>query len=223
MREFVLKNTLVSSVEVLNDIRFQAATFAKTVVDENLREQKFDNILIDEASMAHVPYLLYLCTLAKKRIVFVGDPQQLSPIFLSSGKLAEKWLKNDIFLKVASVSNVESLFQWQKDNSNISVLLTDQYRMPEKIFNIVNDLFYKGILINKASTNGSIKVIDTSNINPPISFPSNNSKSPLNTTHSELLIANILETLSSMQDKKHASQSIGVIVPFTNKRGSFNI
>ena len=144
LREFVIKNTLVSSVEVLNDIRFQAATFAKTVVDENLREQKFDNILIDEASMANLPYLLYLCTLAKKRIVFVGDPQQLSPIFLSSGKLAEKWLKNDIFLKVASVSNVESLFQWQKDNSNISVLLTDQYRMPEKIFNIVNDLFTKG-------------------------------------------------------------------------------
>ena len=88
MREFVIKNTLVSSVEVLNDIRFQVSNLAKTVVDENLREQKFDNILIDEASMANLPYLLYLCTLAK-RIVFVGDPQQLSPIFLSSGKLAE--------------------------------------------------------------------------------------------------------------------------------------
>ena len=218
LREFVIRETTVTAQEVLSDIRFQAATFARAVVEENLQEQEFDNLLIDEASMANLPYILYLCTFAKKRIIFVGDPQQLAPIVLSKGRLAEKWLKKDIFLKVASVSDVEGLFQWQRNNSDISVLLTDQYRMPEKVFNIVNDLFYAGRLINRTNTVGSIRIIDTSEINPPLTFPSEKIKSPVNVNHSELLIKDVLETLSPIEDKIDAAQSVGVMVPFTQQK-----
>jgi len=218
LRQFVIEKTLVTMEEILLDIRFQASTFAKTVLDENLKLQQFDNVLIDEASMANLPYILYLSTFAKKRIIFVGDPQQLAPIVLSNGSLADKWLKKDIFLKVASVNEISELFRWQNENDDISVLLTDQYRMPQKIFNIVNDLFYNGRLVNRVENSGSIKVIDTSEINPILTFPSEKIKSPVNVDHSELLINDISKALESIDDKSDAAKSIGVMVPFTQQK-----
>ena len=218
LREFVLRETSVTIDEILENIKFQAATFARTVIEEKLQTQRFDNVLIDEASMANLPYILYLCTLAKKRIIFVGDPQQLAPIVLSNGNYSEKWLKKDIFLKVASVDGVRELFQWQKNNTDINVLLTDQYRMPKKIFNIVNELFYAGRLVNKTNTEGYIRVIDTSELNPELTFPSDKIKSPVNLIHSELLIEDISNTLLPIDDKINAAQSIGVMVPFTQHK-----
>ena len=218
LRQFVINETMVTTDEILRNIRFQAATFARSVLEEKLLTQKFDNVLIDEASMANLPYILYLCTLAKKRIIFVGDPQQLAPIVLSHGGYSEKWLKKDIFLNVASVDDIVDLFQWQNDNSDISVLLTDQYRMPQKVFNIVNDLFYSGRLVNRTDTIGSIKVIDTSEINPSLTFPSVKIKSPINVNHSELLIEDISNSLRPISDKMDAAKSIGVMVPFTQHK-----
>jgi len=218
LREFVLRETTVTIDEILENIKFQAATFARTVIEEKLQTQQFDNVLIDEASMANLPYILYLCSLAKKRIIFVGDPQQLAPIVLSKSKFSEKWLKKDIFLKIASVNNVRDLFQWQKNNKEISVLLTDQYRMPKKIFDIVNELFYAGRLVNRTNTEGFIKIIDTSEVNPELTFPSDKIKSPVNLTHSELLIEDISNSLGTKDDKNNAAQSIGVMVPFTQHK-----
>ena len=65
---------------ILNDIRFQEQPLLKQM----RAETKFDNILIDEA--VWLTLFKYLYTLAKKRIVFVGDLFQ-SLNFLSLGKL----------------------------------------------------------------------------------------------------------------------------------------
>jgi hypothetical protein len=218
LRQFVFSEIAVTIEEILKDIKFQAATFARTVIDDQIKSQSFDNIVIDEASMANLPYILFLCTLAKKRLIFVGDPQQLAPIVVSRGNYSKQWLKKDIFLKVASVDTVQELFDWQRTNSNISTLLTDQYRMPKKIFDIVNRLFYADRLVNKACTVGTIKVIDTSNINPTLSFPSEKIKSPVNVNHSELLIEDVRRSILNFDDKKDATRSIGVMVPFTQQK-----
>lgn len=218
LREFVLEATRVTTEEILAEVSFQSATFARAIIEEKINSQKFDNILIDEASMANLPYVLFLSTMARKRIIFVGDPQQLAPIVISSGHLSDKWLKRDIFFKIASADDISALFRWQEKNSDVSVLLTDQYRMPKKVFKIVNDLFYNGRLINRTKTSGTIKVIDTSAINPTLNFPSDKIKSPVNVNHCELLIEDISKSLGHIKNKSDVAMSIGVLVPFTQQK-----
>jgi hypothetical protein len=218
LREFVAENTQVSLEEILANVRFQGATFAKALIEEGLQNQSFDNILIDEASMANLPYIIYLLTKAKKRVIFVGDPQQLEPIVLSKTSPAKRWLGNDIFMHVAKALTIDALFNWQLKNSNISVLLQDQYRMPEKIYSIVNDLFYRGNLINRVDAVGTIRVFDTSELNPPLTFPSNLSHSPVNMIHSELLLSELQQALKGSENKRELAREIGVMVPFTQQK-----
>jgi hypothetical protein len=218
LREFVAENTQVSLEEILANVRLQGATFAKALIEEGLQNQSFDNILIDEASMANLPYIIYLLTKAKKRVIFVGDPQQLEPIVLSKTSPAKRWLGNDIFMHVAKALTIDALFNWQQKNSNISVLLQDQYRMPEKVYSIVNDLFYRGNLINKVDALGTIRVFDTSELNPPLTFPSNLSHSPVNMIHSELLLSELQQALKGSENKRELAREIGVMVPFTQQK-----
>jgi superfamily I DNA and/or RNA helicase len=218
LREFVSESTKVTLEEILADIRFHGATFARALIDDELQLQNFDNILVDEASMANLPYIIYLLTKARKRVIFVGDPQQLEPIVLSNSRAAKDWLGTDIFMRVAKADSIDSLFSWQKQNADISVLLQEQYRMPEKIYSIVNDLFYRGNLINKVNSKGTIRVFDTSELNPGLSFPSNLSHSPVNMIHSEILLGELQQALKGAEDKRVRAKEIGVMVPFTQQK-----
>ena len=218
LREFVNENTKVTLEEILADIRFHGATFARALIDDELQIQSFDNILVDEASMANLPYIIYLLTKARKRVIFVGDPQQLEPIVLSNSRVAKNWLGTDIFMRVAKADSIDSLFNWQKQNADISVLLQEQYRMPEKIYSIVNDLFYRGNLVNRVNSQGTIRVFDTSELNPGLSFPSNLSHSPVNMIHAEILLGELQQALKGAEDKRARAREIGVMVPFTQQK-----
>lgn len=218
LREFVAEKTLVSIYDVLVAVRFQSATFARAILEEEISKQSFDNILVDEASMANLPYIIYLLTMARKRVIFVGDPQQLEPIVLASTPAAKRWLGKDIFMHASQANSIESLFKWQSENQDISVLLQDQYRMPEKIYDIVNKLFYKGNLINHVEAKGKIRVFDSSPLNPPLTFPSNLSGSPVNIFHAEVLLRDIQESISGKGDKKEVARDIGVMIPFTQQK-----
>ena len=218
LREYVATKTKVTLSEILAEIRFQGTTFARALIDENLQMQNFDNILVDEASMANLPYIIYLLTKANKRVIFVGDPQQLEPIVLSNTPAAKDWLGTDIFMRVAKTDNIDALFNWQLKNQDISVLLQEQYRMPEKVYRIVNDLFYRGNLINKVDSEGTIRVFDTSKLNPPLTFPSTLSHSPVNMIHSEILLGELQSSLKGSQNKRELAREIGVMVPFTQQK-----
>ncbi len=54
-------------------------TLARMVLDKELREKRFDAVVVDEASMVSLVYALAASMLAKSRIVYAGDPQQLPP------------------------------------------------------------------------------------------------------------------------------------------------
>jgi hypothetical protein len=218
LRTFVAENTRVTIREVLEDVRFQSATFARAILEEELFNQSFDNILIDEASMANLPYILFLLSRAKKRVIFVGDPQQLEPIVLSSTLNSKKWLGKDIFMHASDAASIEALFLWQSRNTDISVLLQDQYRMPEKIYQIVNKLFYKDNLRTHVKEKGVIRVFDSSQINPPLTFPSNLSGSPVNVLHAEILIKDVHQALSQPGDKRELARDIGIMVPYTQQK-----
>ena len=220
LRKFVYESTRVTFEEIIKDIKLQSATFSRTVLSKKLFNQKFDNIVIDEATMSNLPFIILVATLAKKRILFVGDPKQLSPIVLSKHDKVFEWMGKDIFLYFSQLNNVNDLFKWGKKNKSFNTYLSDQYRMPKKIFENVNDLFYEKTLINKTTTAGIIKILDTSALNPIITFPTKLTKSPVNVSHAQYIIQHILEYLSKFNDEDvdEAAKSIAILTPFTQQK-----
>jgi len=218
LRDFLNEKTTVEIEEIIAQVRFHGATFARSLVNDELHKLKFDNVIVDEASMASLPYIIYLLSKARKRVIFVGDPQQLEPIVLSDSPNAKKWLGTDVFMHTASATTIDTLFSWQQQNPDVSVLLQEQYRMPQKIYQIVNNLFYRGSLVNNVENTGKITVYDTSKLNPPLTFPSKNNHSPVNMIHAELVLAELQKIVAGSDNIKDKAREIGVMVPYTQQK-----
>ncbi|OGV97985.1 MAG: hypothetical protein A2W53_03310 [Nitrospinae bacterium RIFCSPHIGHO2_02_39_11] len=99
-----------------------------------LREfQPLDLIVFDEASQMGQAHALAFCPMARK-VLFAGDPKQLSPIVHSKHPDTKIWLG-------------ESMFKYMKKSSDSTVMLTEQSRMIELICKVVSNIFYDGELI----------------------------------------------------------------------------
>lgn len=111
------------------------STISNFVLSEKLHKSDFDNLIVDEASMLAMPSLIALAGKVKKRIILVGDFQQLSPIAL---------VPNPILTE-----NVFSLCDIDIENTNHPALhlLLEQRRSQEMIVDLINAPFYKGRLI----------------------------------------------------------------------------
>lgn len=99
-----------------------------------LNRQKFDLVVMDEASQATEPLSWIPITLAKK-VVFAGDSFQLPPTIYSS-EASEKGLSTTIFDRLKKSLPEE-----------LQTLLRVQYRMHEAIMNFSSEKFYEGKLI----------------------------------------------------------------------------
>lgn len=112
-----------------------SATFRFPLIEQT---GKYDLIVFDEASQLSASHALVLSTLGK-RILFAGDPHQLSPIVQSDSETAVQWMG-------------QSPFRW-KDLSSIRpavVALDEQWRMVAPICDIVQRHFYPGISLRVA-------------------------------------------------------------------------
>ena len=195
---------------VRDDAHFQAKTFAAAVQDPNTTP--VENVVIDESSMASLPHILLLTSLASKRIIFCGDPMQLPPIAPGRGELVEKWLKRDVFSYQAGTENILELYAWIDRNRDISVLLREQFDIPERIFSITNHLYYGNRLSYRSTAKGVISFIDTSKLNPPLT---GGRQSPVNAIHAELVADQVGETL---EKRTLTADSIGILTPFRAQR-----
>lgn len=119
---------------VLSNAKVIVSTLAKTFTDPILINMQFDAVVIDEASIAPLPMLFYVCSLAKEKVLIFGDPKQLAPIASSNTSLAERWLKTDIFREANATT--------ASPNDPRTQSLQNQYRMHREIFEIVNVNFY---------------------------------------------------------------------------------
>lgn len=118
-----------------------ACTLAKAVTDPYLRERRFDVLLIDEGSMAPLPYVAALSALCRKHVVIGGDFRQLPPISMVQEEEEAQWLNTDIFQQAGVVSpdgNVQH--RWNL------VALAEQWRMRTPICELVNEPMYEGML-----------------------------------------------------------------------------
>jgi superfamily I DNA and/or RNA helicase len=137
-------------VHLVTDARAVVTTLTASYFSPLLENQRFDTVLVDEASMAVLPSLFYSACLAREKTVMVGDPRQLPPIVQSSAPYVRRAMGRSIF--EVGVSDPEA--------SDMVVMLDTQYRMHPEIGELVSRLFYSGRLRHGASTQDRLGIAE---------------------------------------------------------------
>ncbi len=115
---------------LIGRVRVVFSTIANFVINPRLKDGEFDNLIVDEASMLALPQLIALSKNVAKRIILVGDFQQLSPITMTGLPV----LKNNVF-KCCGIDINHS------DHPALHQLL-NQRRSNPKLVEVVNGAFY---------------------------------------------------------------------------------
>ncbi len=185
--------------------RLVFSTISNFILNETLYESQFDNLIVDEASMVAMPSLLALGHKISKRLILVGDFQQLPPI--SVAKI--NWLTDSVF-EMAGISI--------KNTSHPALhQLLNQRRSSEKIVDLINRTFYHGKLIPSAKDNEYIinskpfsgRVIALKkNESGEVRFTKGGTRQ--NTAFAE----SVMELLDELSEDEKADFSIGIITPY---------
>ena len=137
-----------SSIFIDDHVRVVVATQFKALmllcdyeVQELLEQNKapFTTIIIDEAGLVSRAKSAALSLLASRRVMLVGDPQQLSPISTMDSISASQqaaWF---------GYSALSHLHDTATTQSGVKVL-SEQHRMPPKVCQILSEVFYSGKL-----------------------------------------------------------------------------
>ncbi|WP_410767100.1 AAA domain-containing protein [Haloferax sp. DFSO60] len=191
-------NTLAAA---LRDTSVVAATTA-SCGSRIMREQSFDVALVDEASQLTEPGTLAAANLADK-FVLVGDHKQLPPVVR-----AENDLQTSLFQRLIE-SYPES-----------SVMLTQQYRMSQRIQAFASTEFYDGALRPAAGEIAAQHLrdlgVDVSELpdelQDPVTFVDPDGRRVGNTNPVEA--ERVAEIVRAYEAAGVASEDIGVIAPF---------
>lgn len=119
---------------LINQVKVVFSTISNFVINPRLKDGNFDNLIVDEASMLALPQLIALASKVTKRIILVGDFQQLSPITVAGVPL----LKDNVF-KLCGIDIDHT------DHPALRPLL-NQRRSNPKLVDIINQSFYAGTL-----------------------------------------------------------------------------
>lgn len=119
-------------------------TFARLSIREELRELRFESLLIDEASTAPLPYVALAASRVAGPVIAVGDFQQLPPVVSSTAPAAARWLRTDLFREAGVVEDAQPSLP--SPNDGLCAMLDLQYRMAPDIRELVSEFFYGGRL-----------------------------------------------------------------------------
>lgn len=211
----------------LEQMQLVATTLAKVCTSDLFDGQKFDAVVIDEASMANLPYLIVLAAKAKAHIVVVGDPMQLPPIALTDDVHARKFLEEDIFTFVSGAETTEDLFAWHDENRPLTTFYDTQYRLNEDLAEVLSTVFYEGrlktaqpdeeldrALTPQETTASTVNVIDSQKYGPVLTQKDEGQGfHPVNEVHSHILIKMVKRLVLKNQVPV---EEVGIIVPFRN-------
>lgn len=201
-----LREKLREHTEFLVDSsRLVFSTISNFILNETLYQSKFDNLIVDEASMMAMPSLLALGHKIAKRLILVGDFQQLSPIAL----VKDDFLTDSVF----EMSGIDI----RHTNHPALHQLLSQRRSNEKIVDLINKTFYKGKLVPKAEVNETIvnsepfggKVVALKNVkNGAVRFTKGG------TRQNEAFAKSVIELLDDFSVDDNLDFSIGIITPY---------
>ena len=201
---------------VMNEAKVIGATVTKSHL-EPATFRGVDVVIIDEASMVHLPAIYFVAGLAKKSVVVSGDFQQLQPII----ETRQKILADEIGCSVFRKSGIQEQCEREADVASVA-MLDAQYRMPESVCRLISIPFYNGRLkTEKSGTDPSdemercfprgITIVDTSSLNPLEQFSPG--KSRYNLIHAEV-VRSIVRVLQNDNGTGHAG-SVGICSPYS--------
>lgn len=193
-----------------------ATTMAKVCTSELFYNISYDAVVVDEASMANLPYLLLMAAKSKHHMVVAGDPMQLPPISITNDKEASGFLEQDIFTYISSASKTEDLFQWHDENPDFTCFFDTQYRLNSDLAGVISSVFYDGrlktgkVMDASKANHISVALIDSSKYGPSIEQESGERGfKPVNEVHLRLIEESVKKLV-----RNHADEEIGIIVPF---------
>ena len=185
--------------------RLVFSTISNFILSTSLYESKFDNLIVDEASMMAMPSLLALGHNISKRLILVGDFQQLPPISI---------VKDDLLMdSVFEMSGVNI----RNTNHPALYQLLNQRRSNEKIVDLINRTFYQGKLIPAAKHNERIinsnpfpgRVIALQKVTDgAVRYTKGG------TRQNKVFAENVMALLDILNKDKVANFTIGVITPY---------
>ena len=180
---------------------------------------EFDIAIIDEAGRATAPELL-IPILRAKKVILIGDHNQLPPTI--DRKLLEK-LESDNEedldledLEILKKSFFEELFEKIPDSNK--AMLNEQFRMPEKIGNLISQLFYDKKL-NNDHIKDSTHFIQQKTINW-IDIQGNHEIDGTSSYNEKEIeaIAQLVQMFNQQLSKMKLKKSIGIITPYSAQK-----
>lgn len=201
-----LRENLKAHTEYLiNSSRIVFSTISNFVISGNLNNSYFDNLIVDEASMLAMPSLIALGSKISKRLIMVGDFQQLSPI-----AIVKDYNLTDSVFDIAGIN---------LDNTTHPGLhqLLHQRRSNKKIVELINRTFYEGKLI--PTTTGTNDIINSKPFNGKVISLKQVEDGAVRftkggTRQNKAFAEAIIDVLDEFYEDKNADFSIGIIAPY---------
>lgn len=199
---------------LIKQSRLIATTLTRTYTSHLIAAERFDAVIVDEASMGLPPAVFAALCLSTQTVIIVGDFLQLPPITSAKTEHTKAWLARDIY-QIAQIPSGE-------DPRVIS--LTIQYRMHPDIARVATRLYARaGLTYQSAahmeavrrpltayapSPGESLIVLDTASANPLTKRDGNGS--PYNLYHAMLAVRLAGQTLSTPGE----APSVSIIAPY---------
>jgi hypothetical protein len=186
-------------------------TFARLTVRDDLASQRFRSLIIDEASTAPLPYVLFSAALARERAIAVGDFQQLPAVVASRSDRARRWLRRDVFREAGIVGLDSGSRDLPSPHDALCSMLVEQYRMRPAIRSMVSDLFYGGRLTDapevseRADGGPALGLVDTTSLSPRVERAEGSRGNPV---HAEVILQ-LLELLA-----REGAADVGLVTPY---------
>jgi signal recognition particle GTPase/riboflavin synthase len=159
--------SLKRGVAVTTVARFTYDTFEQESGSKRLHDVHWDYIVVDEASMVHLPHIIFVLYNQKpKKFIIAGDPFQIGPI-----ARVDIWKDENIYTLIQLKSFANPTTVPHKYNV---ICLNKQYRSIPSVGKIFSGLSYNGILSHNRTEDDrrplAITGLDTAPLNI-IKFP----------------------------------------------------
>ncbi len=199
---------------IINRSRIIATTLTRTYASKLLSPERFDVVILDEASMGLPPAVFAASCLATKKLIIVGDYLQLPPITAAKTAHTKAWLARDIY-QIAQITSGQ-------DQRVVS--LATQYRMHPDIARVAARLYARaGLAYQSAAHMAAARrpltayapapgqpliVLDTAGADPVTKRDRRGS--PYNLYHAMLAVRLAMQTVSTPRE----APTVSIIAPY---------